>query len=618
MNLQFDKIKVIIWDLDDTLWSGTLSEGEISFPAERKSLLTKLCDGGIVNTICSKNDEAVTIAKLEELGISNLFVFNSINWEPKGQRIKTTLSKMGLRSANALFIDDNEQNLNEAEFYNPEIMTALPSVIVELAKFAEGLSSNKSRMEQYRILEKKSEDAKDFSSNEEFLRSSNIRLEIKRDCQSVIDRLYELVKRTNQLNYTKYRPDYTTFTQELSQADDAGYVKVCDNYGFYGIVGFFLIKNNKCVHFLFSCRTIGVGVEQYVYAKLDYPPLETVGSVIAELTHAAAPDWITESAVEEETANTSDSIMGKVLIKGPCDLSSAIGYLNLGDSVDCEFTFTDEGGHLVENHNHSAHVYANKVFTEGQKNLLIAENLFLDTQNFTTSIFSGNYKIIILSTLIEGMYGLYKRKGTGEIIAFGHYKYDLTDRTFWDGYINKTIQTYDYTFTREFLEKFASDYEYIGRTTPEMYIQYLDFLLYNIPQETKLCLILGSEIPYEAETDVSYLDRHEFHKSLNNAIKEYAKTHSQITCMELTKFIHSQADFTTSINHFQIYIYNQLAKELLAVIRQHCGDEIKVSYSLSKWIDRRYGVYWRNLRYNIGKLLPTCLLKVYRNIRYKN
>ena len=28
----FEKIKLIVWDLDDTFWSGTLSEGDVVVP----------------------------------------------------------------------------------------------------------------------------------------------------------------------------------------------------------------------------------------------------------------------------------------------------------------------------------------------------------------------------------------------------------------------------------------------------------------------------------------------------------------------------------------------------------------------------------------------------------
>lgn len=52
--MDFNKIKLVIWDLDETLWNGTLSEGEVVLPKDNKNLILRLTDLGIVNSICSK------------------------------------------------------------------------------------------------------------------------------------------------------------------------------------------------------------------------------------------------------------------------------------------------------------------------------------------------------------------------------------------------------------------------------------------------------------------------------------------------------------------------------------------------------------------------------------
>ena len=52
-----DKIKVVIWDLDDTLWKGTLAEGDdVQLLENRVAIIKELNKRGIVNAICSKND----------------------------------------------------------------------------------------------------------------------------------------------------------------------------------------------------------------------------------------------------------------------------------------------------------------------------------------------------------------------------------------------------------------------------------------------------------------------------------------------------------------------------------------------------------------------------------
>ena len=84
MRKDFDitKTKLIIWDLDDTFWKGTLSEGGISFIADNLRLLEELTTKGIMNSICSKNDALSVKSEFLMKGYIKqwqLFVFPSIN-----------------------------------------------------------------------------------------------------------------------------------------------------------------------------------------------------------------------------------------------------------------------------------------------------------------------------------------------------------------------------------------------------------------------------------------------------------------------------------------------------------------------------------------------------------
>ena len=138
MNFNPEKIKVIIWDLDETFWSGTISEETISIPEENIKLIKTLTSLGIVNSICSKNDMEIVKKQLQEVGVWEYFVFPSVNWEPKGKRIQQLISNMNLRAANALFIDDNVSNLNEANYFCNDLMISTPEFIPELIQWANG------------------------------------------------------------------------------------------------------------------------------------------------------------------------------------------------------------------------------------------------------------------------------------------------------------------------------------------------------------------------------------------------------------------------------------------------------------------------------------------------
>lgn len=252
--IDLKNIKIVIWDLDETFWKGTLSEGPIVGIQANINLVKRLTDLGIVNSICSKNDFEPTIKTLSSLSddIAELFVFPSINWLPKGNRIKEMLKTMGLRPQNALFIDDNIHNLEDAKFVNPDLMTAGPEDINHLIRIADATDAQDKthkRLKQYKILEEKAKAAENFSDNTEFLYSSNIQVQISRDCQNQIDRIVELVQRSNQLNFTKKRDTKEEIEKLIQDTEcDTGYVTVKDNFGDYGMVGFFAVKNNICIH----------------------------------------------------------------------------------------------------------------------------------------------------------------------------------------------------------------------------------------------------------------------------------------------------------------------------------------------------------------------------------
>ena len=54
MNVQ--GLKLVIWDLDDTFWTGTLSEGTAQWIDANCDFIANLTDKGIINSICSKNN----------------------------------------------------------------------------------------------------------------------------------------------------------------------------------------------------------------------------------------------------------------------------------------------------------------------------------------------------------------------------------------------------------------------------------------------------------------------------------------------------------------------------------------------------------------------------------
>ena len=238
-----EKIKLIIWDLDDTFWSGTLSEGEITPLSKNIELVKQLSEKGIVNSISSKNDFKQARKKLEELKIWDYFIFPSINWNPKGENVKQIINNCQLRNVNVLFIDDNISNRKEVEYYNNGIQTIHPNEINKIiTKDILNLKSDVllTRLQQYKILEKKKEFQLECSDNYSFLQQSSIKISFIKDLKKEKKRILELIERTNQLNFTKKRISDIELDKLLNDNNiECSIIKVSDRFGDYGICGFY-------------------------------------------------------------------------------------------------------------------------------------------------------------------------------------------------------------------------------------------------------------------------------------------------------------------------------------------------------------------------------------------
>ncbi|WP_084583076.1 HAD-IIIC family phosphatase [Sphingomonas azotifigens] len=267
------KPKLLIWDLDDTLWQGTLAEGdELHLLTRRAEIATALNQHGIISAICSKNDFETAKAKLETLNLWDSFVFPRIAFAPKGAVIANMIADMQLRPQNVLFIDDNPHNLHEAAAFAPGIRTIdarTPECDALLERIlVDHQHVTRDRRDEYRILQWKAEERQASAlAKEDFLQSSDVRVLITQLTENVqfADRIEELINRSNQLNYTNSRvaagsmTDFIlNFTRNFTYA-----VFVRDKYGDYGLVGFASVDCTRTAveHFVLSCRVMHMGVE---------------------------------------------------------------------------------------------------------------------------------------------------------------------------------------------------------------------------------------------------------------------------------------------------------------------------------------------------------------------
>ena len=562
-NYYITKTKLIIWDLDETFWKGTLEEGGVIFNPDIINFIEELTTKGIMNSICSKNDFERVKNEFIMNGfkhIWDLFVFPSINFLPKGERVKGIISDMNLREENIILIDDNISNLNEAKFYCPKIMTAEPENIKKMSEelyLVNDYDFEHTRLKQYKILEEKAA-ARSKSSNEEFLRASEIKICIKTDCLNNIERIKKLISRTNQLNFTKFRDESL---EETIKNNNAAYIIAEDKFGNYGICGFYAAdKNtNKLIHFLFSCRIMNMGIEQFVYSYLGKPDIDIQGEVASELDGNI--DWIElvrDLEIKPKEKKVENNI--NILFKGPCDLYSTLSYIDSDCNIDTEFPYWNKELVYILAHTHTAFIEQTHKFSKEKLNQIIQRFPFPNKDEFKTKFFDPKYNLIFLSLLTTTHSGLYINKNDGAYVLFEYADCNITDENNWEKILAQIPEAAKAT-NLLMLKEFKKDYVFAGNPPVDIVLRNLKYIKENLSDKTKLVLILGSETPTDKVQD-GYANMAESHKILNSAIREFARQNG-IEIIELTDFIKSDEDYTTCINHFSRRVYSDLAQRIV-------------------------------------------------------
>lgn len=289
------KVKLVAWDLDNTLWDGILSEdgsSGIRLNLKIMEVIKELDRKGIINSIVSKNDEEKVLPVLQELGIDSYFVMPMINWHPKSQNIKALAKGIDLSLDTFVFVDDTPNELQEVSHNCPEVRIC---PVEKIAEFVKGeifdvpvTEESRNRRQMYQELSVRNRRALQFENNiDDFLRDCQMIMHILPPQEIEVERCFELLQRTNQLNISAERLSKEELeTLLLSPVYDCYRIKVNDRYGDYGLVGFavFNTASKETVvleHFVFSCRAARKKLEQSffetiiaIYRKKGYVSLK--------------------------------------------------------------------------------------------------------------------------------------------------------------------------------------------------------------------------------------------------------------------------------------------------------------------------------------------------------
>jgi FkbH-like protein len=285
--------KVIILDLDDTLWGGIVGEtgwqgitlgghdpaGEVLVDFQRE--LKALARRGILLAIVSKNDESIAteaIAKHPEMVLKmDDFAGWRINWRDKAANIVDLMTELNLGLDSAVFVDDSPVE-------RARVGEALPQLFVpdwpsDKRLYTEALLSldcfdspllteeDRQRVRMSAVDRARKDSKRQVGDLEEWLATLKTTVRVEELNQGNLPRAAQLLNKTNQMNLSTRRMSEADF-HAWARAEDRRVwtFRVSDKFGDSGLTGILSLElagtRAKIIDFVLSCRVIGRKIEE--------------------------------------------------------------------------------------------------------------------------------------------------------------------------------------------------------------------------------------------------------------------------------------------------------------------------------------------------------------------
>ena len=266
-----DLVKCLVWDLDNTLWQGTLLEDkEVAVSDEVRNVIRELDARGILQSVSSRNDHDHAWGRLEELGLAEYFVLPRIGWGRKSDSVKAIAEDLNFALKTIAFIDDLPTERAEVAYHLPEVRCYDAVQVGELLGRTEfspavvTVDARRRRQMYQASFRRDAERADHQGPDEEFLRSLDLVMKIGRARDEDLSRVEELTLRTSQMNATGVHYSDADLRGLLSDEDsEVLVISLTDRFGPHGAVGVMLVERLPLVWHLkllaTSCRVVSFG-----------------------------------------------------------------------------------------------------------------------------------------------------------------------------------------------------------------------------------------------------------------------------------------------------------------------------------------------------------------------
>ena len=225
--------KCLVLDLDNTLWGGVLGDlgadgilcADTDYPANAyadfQRAVLALRSRGILLAVASKNDASLVeeaFAKRVNMPLRREHISDwEVHWGPKPESLQRIASRLNIGLDSLVFLDDNPAEVDLVRMSVPQVRTYLmPSRPEQFVDFLASLedfdqleisSEDLRRAERYEVRKKQAGMAASATDLESFYRSLGTVLEPEPAGPSNLDRIVQLIGKTNQFNLTTRRHD---------------------------------------------------------------------------------------------------------------------------------------------------------------------------------------------------------------------------------------------------------------------------------------------------------------------------------------------------------------------------------------------------------------------------
>jgi FkbH-like protein len=284
--------KVLVSDLDNTLWGGVIGddgpenikignetpEGRIF--ADLQMYIYHLSKRGVFIAISSKNEKHLALEGfMNENSILKITDFANveINWNIKSESIRLICKFLNVGLESVFFIDDNPVEREEVHTSYPEVLVPNvsddPFTFLQALKFydpfclgVEPLEEDISRNRSIKSIKQQTDLLVKTKSYDEFLKNLSIKVTIRKINDKNFDRALQLNNKTNQFNFTSLRLKQDELSEIMNDQNNLNLTySVSDKFTNYGLTGiiFLEISNDKITvnNWVMSCRIFKKTVE---------------------------------------------------------------------------------------------------------------------------------------------------------------------------------------------------------------------------------------------------------------------------------------------------------------------------------------------------------------------